>query len=205
MLLGPGVAAAAAVAAGGGLASCAGIGGIGGAGGDAAMVFESTASPAVFAVRPVEAVYRPVDRNTADLYFTDIPGVGAPGSSGLGLTGSVVHVHLFLTPKAGSTPIDFTASNMTVTHVLLADGAFGVYSGAGFLLPNAPPGGRSLGGRVEDATLRPGGRAPGFAERLGWNELSGRLSATRDERRSAQLAAWLDAVLDDPRLGTPDP
>lgn len=140
------------------------------------------------------AVYIPRDRNTADLYFSTIAGIGQPGMSMRGASGSVLHVHMFLKPRAGRTPIDFDASNITVTHYVLAKGAVGVYGGAGFMLPSGTPGDSDFGGRARGVTLRPMARTAGFADRLGWNELSGKLSAERDDARAAEIAAFLAAV-----------
>ncbi len=145
-------------------------------------------------------VYVESDNNTADLYFTTIPGVGEPGVSMKGVSGSVLHVHMFLKPRAGKTPIDFTASNVTITHILVAEGAVGVYGGAGFMLPSSDPGASTFGGALRDVTLRPTSRTDGFSDQLGWNELAGTLRASRDPERASQIAAWVDAVLADDRL-----
>lgn len=140
------------------------------------------------------AVFSQEDRNSVHFYLTDIPDLATPESSGVGLTGNVLHVHMFLKPYAGRTPIAFTASNTTITHVVIADGAYAVYSGGGFLLPDSLTGGDSFSGRIRDATLRPIGATSGIADLLGWTTLSANINARRDDDRADQISAWLDAI-----------
>lgn len=116
------------------------------------------------------------------------------------MTGNILHIHMFLYPKAGRTPIDFTASNATITHVVLADGAYGVYSGGGFLLPSGKTAGKAIKGRLEEATLRPVSATSGFADLLGWNHLSGSIAAGRDEERAEDIRTFLDLILNSPNL-----
>lgn len=176
--------------------SCAGL-----AGGRSKIAFESTSKGHVLDPRFTTRVFTAQDINTADIYLTDIPGLGTPDAPGQGMTGNILHIHMFLFPKAGRTPIDFTASNTTITHVVLANGAYGVYSGAGFLLPAAnPTKGNTLRGNIVDATMAPVSATSGFDDLLGWNELSGSIAATRDEERAEQIRQFLAAILANPNL-----
>lgn len=171
-----------------------------GAGGPSTPVFTSAATGDALRVAYPEAVYVERDANTADLYFSSITGVGVPGAPMRAVSGSVLHVHMFLKPRAGRTPIDFTAANVTVTHILVANGAIGVYGGAGFMLPSGDAGAATFGGRLREVTLRPTAMTDAFDDELGWNELAGVLRAARDPDRAAQIASWVDAVLADDRL-----
>lgn len=140
------------------------------------------------------AVFTQDDPNSIHFYLTDIPDLATPASSGVGLTGNVLHIHMFLRPYAGRTPIAFTAANTTITHVVLANGAYAVYSGGGFLLPDRFTGGETFSGVIRDATLRPIGSTSGIVDRLGWTTLSGDVAAQRDNDRADQISAWLDAI-----------
>jgi hypothetical protein len=84
---------------------------------------------------PLLAVYAAQDRNTADLYLTDLPmeRLSAEDDTLAGLSGTIVHVSIFLVPTAGRTPIDVTAVNASIRQVVIADGVVGVYSGGGFV------------------------------------------------------------------------
>lgn len=146
------------------------------------------------------AVFSREDANTFHLYLTDIPDLATPASSGVALTGNLLHIHMFLRPHAGRTPIAFTANNATITHVVLADGNYALYSGGGFLLPDRFTGGETFSGTIRDATLKPIGATSGIADLLGWTSLSGTLSARRDDDRADQISAWLDAIRLSPRF-----
>ncbi len=149
--------------------------------------------------------YVPRDKNTADVYLSDIPTERLldPNDTLADAVGSIVHIHIFLVPVAGSTPIDPTACNATVRQVLLAgprgpEGklpAIGVYGGGGFLLPDESPGSRSFSGDLFDATLKLTHATPGFVDRLGAARMSGDFAARRDDGLSAGIAARLDALI----------
>lgn len=177
------------------LPACAGV-----SGGRSTLEFDSTSEGTILTPTFTTRVFDSDDPNTADIYLTDIPGLATPEAKGEGMTGNILHIHMFLYPKAGKTPIDFTASNATITHVVLADGAYGVYSGGGFFLPSGKTKGRSFKGRLSNATLRPVSATSGFADLLGWNQLSGSLAAARDEDRADAIRMFLDLILNNPNL-----
>lgn len=145
-----------------------------------------TLAPAIRA-----AVYKRIDDNTADLYFSDIPESRlTDGGDNLGdASGVILHIHFFLEPSAGNTPIDDTACNATIRSLVLAPGAdgtadsqvIGVYGGGGFLFPSGSPGSRVFGGSMRDGTHRLLGSTTGFRDALGPASLSGKLLAVRDD------------------------
>jgi hypothetical protein len=170
-------------------------------GGRSSILFDSTSHGHLLEPTFTTQVFTSEDLNTADVYLTDIPGLGTPDATGVGMTGNVLHIHMFLYPKAGQTPIDFTASNTTITHVVLADGAYGVYAGAGFLLPSGKPTkGSTFKGHIADATMMPVSATSGFDDLLGWNELSGSVNSERDDDRAEQIRQFLAAILANPNL-----
>jgi len=132
------------------------------------------------------------DENTADLYLTDIPldelrrGVELDR-----LSGHIVHVHMFLMPRAGRTPIETTAFTSTVTHAVLARGEVGIYRGGGFMAVSGEPGDHRLGGTIQEGTLRLERASPGFLDRLGVSELDASFTVTLDQRLAALLRARL--------------
>jgi len=140
--------------------------------------------------------YRADDSQTADVYLTDLaiadldPGVD-PGS----LTGSFIHVHLFLMPKAGKTPIESTASSVTIRYVVLSRGAIGVYGGGGFLLPSGSPGSSTFGGSLSDATMKLINSNSEFHDPLGPSTLSISFRAPLDESLARRMAASLEDFL----------
>jgi hypothetical protein len=52
------------------------------------------------------------------------------------LNGIVLHAQLLWQPKPGSTPVDPTATNVTLRLLLVTDGEVGLYGGAGFAWPS---------------------------------------------------------------------
>lgn len=149
------------------------------------------------------AVYTYADENTADLYFTDLTTEQIDAiASGQSLASAapdgaqLLHIHLFLTPRAGRTPIDFTASNVTLTHYVLAGDEIGVYGGGGFLLPSRvftrEPGNERFGGQMRDATLRFLSGTPGFQDQLGSTSVDGTVNASLDPERAQRMTAVID-------------
>src|SRR5690606_15374046 len=110
-------------------------------------------------------------------------------------TGNLIHIHLFLMPVAGRTPIDSTAFNFTVRHVVLTGGQAGMYSGGGFILPAAEPGAPRFSGSVRDATVRLLRADSGFTDRLGVSTLSGSISVQHDEERARAMAGRIQGLI----------
>jgi hypothetical protein len=141
--------------------------------------------------------YVPTDQNTADVYFSDIPTERLldPQDTLADAVGSIVHLHMFLTPVAGATPIDSTACNTTVRQIVLAGPlgaarnrpALGVYSGGGFLLPDDS---------LFDATLKLTHASPGFVDRLGASRMHGDFAARREDELARAIAARFSSLLE---------
>lgn len=132
---------------------------------------------------PTLTSYAARDRNTADFYMTDLPA-GAWNKPSRELSGTLVHVHVFLLPKPGSTPIADDACSFTVRQIVFTGGSHGVYSGGGFLTLSGDVGDRECGGEFRGATLRLTSCTDGFEDRLGPGEMRGRIEAPRDESSS---------------------
>lgn len=179
------------------LGGCAGVS----TGGATALRIQSTDHNTWMAPNYVTAVYRAIDENTADIFLSDVPEAELLERMRLGVTsapesaGTVTHIRLFLAPLAGKTPIDFTASNVTITHVVLAQGTMGVYGGGGFLLPDSSVGSQVFGGTIRDASLRLLRADEGFADLLGLAEISGHVAARRDDTFADSVSARLVLML----------
>ncbi|MFG0292111.1 MAG: hypothetical protein ACF8MJ_03040 [Phycisphaerales bacterium JB050] len=174
-------------------------------GGPGSLRIVSTTQPTRLDASFRTAVYAYSDENTADLYFTDLTpeqlqalatgqSVGATAPDGAQL----LHVHLFLTPRAGRTPIEFTASNVTLTHYVLVGEEVGVYGGGGFLLPSRmftrEPGNDRFGGQMREATLRFLNGTSGFEDRLGSTTVDGTVNATLDPEGARQMATVISQL-----------
>lgn len=158
-----------------------------GTGGSAVLV--SAEQPTRLAPNLTTRVYRPIDDNTAEFYLTDLdPSTFDNPEALAAATGQLIHIHLFLQPKPGNTPIEPTACTATVRYFVLAQGRIGEYAGGGFLLPKDKPGEDRFRGKLSDATLRLTGATPGFEDRIGSGSFTMGLSTPRDDSTAAQLA-----------------
>jgi hypothetical protein len=167
----------------------------------------------------VTAAYMYRDENSADLYFSEFPEewfTGSGGKAGVA-PGSILHVHFFLSPVAGSTPIDVTACNALFLNLILtgeksprerdqegADAAqprrvgmpeMGLYAGGGFLFPDGDPGDEEFGGGIDRASHRLSRSTPGFVDLLGTGMLTGRISAPLNEGLAKAMRARLDELV----------
>ncbi len=193
------------------LTGCSGSGGGFGlglgllSGGSASVDIVSTSEATRLSASFRTAVYRYQDRNTADLYFSDLSmeqieaiAAGGDRSEIAPEGGQLLHIHLFLTPRAGRTPIEFSASNVTLTHIVLAGDAVGVYGGGGFLLPSrtftVEPGGDRFGGEVRGATVRFLNGTEGFTDRISSGVLDGSLSARLDPQGATRLGSLMSSL-----------
>ena len=136
------------------------------------------------------AIYRSRDANTATVLLSNLSLDDL--LAGRLADGQVICLDMHWRPKAGSTPVDRTATNCTVRQVIFAGEALGVYDGAGFLAPSSKIGDRTFAGSLSGATIRLIRSSDGFADRLGRAEVSGTLSARRDDAAVNQIAVRLN-------------
>lgn len=148
--------------------------------------------------------YRTADLETADVYLTDLSDQDLdPGASLDEVTGHFIHLHLFLVPRAGHTPIETGASSVTIRYIVLAKGAIGVYGGGGFLLPRGKPGDDTIGGSIRDATMKLIASNSHFRDPLGACSLGASFRAPLDESHARLMAARLDDILAHARAHPP--
>lgn len=156
------------------------------------------------ALRPAftTAIYRAADRSTVDVYLTDLPlaRLADPADKLDGLSGSIVHVALFLQPVAGKTPIDPTACSGSVRQLVIADGAAGIYGGGAFIT-TAEPGKESLSGTVRGGTVRLTQASNDFNDLLGPASMEGAFTARYDDAACRAIAQRLqDAAMTLPKV-----
>jgi len=165
-------------------------------GSSSALVLES--NQGIITPTIVSAVYRFIDQNTADIYLSDFPldEIAPRLDQGvIGQPGNIIHIRLFLMPKVGKTPLDSTASNASITHMVLTGNSMGVYGGGGFLFPSDKVGDPTFSGTIRDATLRIIDSEPGFVDRLGRCTFGGTLSVERDDERTAAISVRFARLL----------
>ncbi len=169
------------------LAGCGSVSGLGNSLADSRATLTSSVNGATLNADFPHRVYRSVDGASADFYLTDLPPEAWPIDADLtGVSGNILHIRLFLTPRAGKTPIATTANSVTIRHLILAEGHVGVYGGGGFFFRSGSVGDRRFGGRIEDATVRLVQGSQGFDDLLGAARFNASFNARRDEQ-SAEL------------------
>jgi len=122
------------------------------------------------------------DASTADFYLTDLPPeVWRPGADLTGVSGTIMHLHLFLPPAAGKAPMGENASNLNIRTIVVANGEIGVYVGGGFLYLKGTPSAREAGGKIANASMRLSRATTNFRDLLGPSRLSGTFEAPRGD------------------------
>ncbi|MBL4591558.1 MAG: hypothetical protein JKY96_06315 [Phycisphaerales bacterium] len=170
---------------------------VGGSGGSGTMSSESSST--LFKASLPTRAYTSKDANTADIYLTDLSDEDLTiffqsETNWTSLSGSMVHIHLFLNPKPGKTPIESTAANATIRYIILVDGQIGVYDGAGFILPSKKIGKKTLAGTLRNAPAQLTRKTTGFSDLLGITRIDLSFSAKRNAPKADALADRLNAL-----------
>lgn len=151
----------------------------------------------------VTSAYRAQDTSTAEFYLSDIPLRELSGADSFAdLSGTIIHLHLFIRPKPGKTPIEPTASSATIQAVVLARGEVGVYGGGGFMLPSGTPGDDAIGGSIRSGSIKLLAATPDFADRLGAASFSAGFTAPKDEAAAGVMAHLFEQAV---QLAKSDP
>ncbi len=105
----------------------------------------------------------------------------------------ILVISMFLRPKAGSTPIQGSATNATFRHIIFVeDDIVGVYGGGGFLYPSKKASSGSFKGSIFDATLELIRSSAGFSDRLLTLRIDGTLFAEADAAMVSDVAYQLN-------------
>lgn len=167
-----------------------------GCGTNGTATLRSVATPASLTFNPTTLAYVSTDVNTADVYLTDLPKATLdPDADLAGVSGVLVHLHMFITPLAGETPIANSACSATFRAVVIADGNIGVYGGGGFLAPSQAPGGPKFGGQMRDASCRLSTHSKGFVDRLGYSTFSSDFRVLNNPPTAKLLERRLGTIL----------
>lgn len=141
-------------------------------------------------------VYADQGLDSADMYMTDLPAsVWTAGADVSNMSGVLVHVHMFLRPKAGKTPIEDTASTAVIRYVILAKGEIGVYGGGGFFVNDGTPGDSKFSGGVRNGSMRLVSATSGFVDRLGPCTFAGTISGKKDAKTAEEMERAMRALI----------
>ncbi len=128
-------------------------------------------------------------------------------------TGSILHAQILWGPKPGYTPVDATATNVTIRWIVFSGGEVGVYGGAGFCWPRGTLGKGDYSISIEASTLSLIASTAGFVDLASPASITGTFSATFEPERAIRLRQavsqlvtdaigrpyWVDAAGDDDR------
>lgn len=164
-------------------------------GGSTNLELRGVSSERVLSPALEHRAYRYTDSNTADFFLTDLPEeLWTPDADFRNVSASIVHVHTFIEPRPGRTPIADGASNVTVRYLVVSRGMVGLYGGGGFLWRSGEPGDANAGGELRGASMKLVRSTPGFQDVLGPSELNGTFSARKDVEKAAKLEAIFQSL-----------
>lgn len=143
------------------------------------------AEPAVLAPNFKTAVYAVDRESVASFYLSDLTTDEL--LSGNFERGQIIHIEMLWLPRAGATPMDESAANVSVRKVLIIDGQVGVYGGTGFALPSGAPGDDRLSVSLFDATLDLIDASNRFNDALSPALLEGVFTAERDDSLAERI------------------
>lgn len=143
------------------------------------------ATPALLPARFRTAIYEVNDMNVASFYLWD--GDADALIKGELEAGQFVHIEVLWTPIAGRTPVDRSALNCSVRHVIFSNGEWGVYGGAGLARLSNEAGASAVSVSIPEASLTLLDSSDQFADPLTPAFLTGRFTARLDEKLAQQL------------------
>lgn len=117
-------------------------------------------------------------------------------------TGSVLHAQILWGPKPGYTPVDPTATNVTLRWIVFSGGEVGVYGGAGFCWPRGKLGKGDYTISIEASTLSLIASTPGFVDLASPASITGTFSATFEPERAIRLRQAVSQLVTD-AIGRP--
>ncbi len=148
--------------------------------------------PVLLGERCVTAVYGRPGAETS-FYLSSVPE--ADLLSGRISEGVVVHIDLLWQPKAGATPMEPTATNVSIHYIVFAGGQVGVYGGSGFALPRGTLGGPHFGLSLKEASLTLLVSTDGFVDLLSPARLTGALTAAYDEEQTRRVRRAVSQIV----------
>ncbi len=150
------------------------------------------ADPVYLTCTYAHVVYAKLATETS-FFLTDIPLEDL--LAGNVSTGMVVHLDLLWHPSAGNTPMDRSATNISVRYIVFADGEVGIYGGAGFAMPRGKAGKGAMSLSLRDASLTLLDSTSGFVDLLSPARLTGTVTARLDEKLARQISHALNQIV----------
>ncbi len=157
------------------------------------------AEPIVLELPYVEASYV-VSASETSMLFSDVTLYEL--LNGPPQTASVLHAQILWGPKPGYTPVDPTATNVTLRWIVFSGGEVGVYGGAGFCWPRGKLGTGDYSISIEASTLSLIASTPGFVDLASPASITGTFSATFEPERAIRIRQAVSQLVTD-AIGRP--
>ena len=109
--------------------------------------------------------------------------------------GLVLHIEMLFPPRAGETPIDDAATNLSIRFIVISNGELGVYEGGGFGYPIGGHEDGEMSLRVEPSGLVLAESTEGFIDLLSPATLSAVFTGTCDDMAGHRLADGIDQLV----------
>jgi len=106
--------------------------------------------------------------------------------------GQILHIEMLFPPRAGETPIDPAATNLSLRYIVISNNEVGVYEGGGFGYPIGGHEDGEMSLRVEPSGLALAEKTDGFVDLLSPATLSAVFSGTCDDMAGHRLADGID-------------
>jgi hypothetical protein len=161
-------------------------------GGELSIV-SSDDDPRILQVSFDTVLYRHDEDHGTTIMLTDVPPPLL--LAGELEDGQVTHMELLWVPRAGSTPIDLAATNLSIRHVVFARGEVGIYGGAGFAMPRGTPGDDTLSLDIRQGVVQLLESTPGFVDLLSPARVQGRITARLDSEQTRRMHMSLSQIV----------
>jgi hypothetical protein len=129
----------------------------------------------------------------ASIWLTDIPLDAL--RDGTVQDGQILHVELLFRPRPGYTPLDPTATNLSIRYIVCSRGEVGIYQGGGFGYPQGTLEDTSMRISIESASMSLGAHTKGFLDLLTPASLSGTVHGPRNDAVGIAIRNGADALV----------
>ena len=109
--------------------------------------------------------------------------------------GQILVLELLWRPRAGATPVDATATNMSVRHLIVSGDAIGLYGGSGFARLTGDPGDDRVRVKLLRSTIQLLETNPALVDQLSPAETTGRVTFDLDPTLTRRIWAILRSYM----------
>lgn len=138
------------------------------------------------------------EESIASIFLSDLPAEAI--IAGDLSEGSVIHIEVLWMPHPGRTPIDSSATNVSVRQIVFAGREVGIYGGTGFGRPSEEPGDESLSISCHEVSLTLLDASSAFQDLITPGLLEGSIAVNRDDALARRLRYATSQVVTN-RLG----